>query len=98
MIHLSTVLVSIVLGTLVPLGTTALTKVTAPAWLKAALGAALSTAGGAVTVASANGGNMAWQATLGTIALTMCTAVVTHYLPGARTAVAQKTAKFGIGG
>jgi hypothetical protein len=97
MIHLSTTVLAIIAGTLIPSLTTIMSKEKAATWLKGLIAAILSTAGGVTATALANGGNLAWEALVGSSAIAVTTALVTHFLPQATDTIKTKTARFGLG-
>jgi hypothetical protein len=78
-LDLSPFLVTTILGTIIPLITGLLTKLSTPAWVKAVLTAALSTVAGALNVSLVDGGGaVVSQSTVISAVLTFIVAVATY--------------------
>lgn len=77
--NLSPFIVSSILGTLIPLVTGLLTKITTPAWVKAVITAALSAVAGLINVSLVdNGGAVVSQSAVVSAVLTFVVAVTTY--------------------
>jgi hypothetical protein len=100
MIHISTNLLSLVAGLVIPFLTALATKELATNPLKWAVLTLLSAAGGIVATALTNGGNLAWQTTLSAAGVTYVTALAAHYgfsVSGFQQKVEKILPNFGLG-
>lgn len=99
-IHVSTAVLAIISGTVIPYLAALLSKEKAAAWIVNTLQGVLVAVAGGVSVAASNGGNLAWQSLLGSVILTAGTVIVTTFFPGAQAAIRalrHKTPRFGLG-
>lgn len=96
-LHISTTVLSIISGSLIPLITAWLVKDKAAAWVNALATSLLAIVGGAASAAIGNSGYILWQPLIGSVLLTGVTAVILHFFPSAVTQVKVKTKGFGVG-
>ena len=81
-IHLSTGVLDLLVGVLIPMVTTLLTKKHLAAsweWIRSAVLAALAVLGGALAAAAGQNGNFGWEAAVVSIGATFVAAFATHY-------------------